>query len=224
MTERKPTCVACKGAGGGATYTAGDGIKIESNEISADTSVLATKTELPDMDDYQEKLTAGTGIDITENVVSADTNVLALKSEIPEIPEDFELYTSTDWSKVIEVVNSYIVPKKDCLIIARTLQEMHVMITLFKGVKYLNQLTFACLKPNNNGGDTEIDGLMIRSSNISNENPVALSSSRVYLIPNSTANPDYYIFNIGGSTEQFTKDITDTNYPNNRHIRLYVRN
>lgn len=44
---RKPTCVACKGAGGGADYTAGTGIVIESNEISADTSVLATKSELP---------------------------------------------------------------------------------------------------------------------------------------------------------------------------------
>ena len=58
MTDRKPTCVACKGAGGGATYTAGTGIKIESNEISADTTVL------------QPKLTAGDGIDITNDVIS----------------------------------------------------------------------------------------------------------------------------------------------------------
>ena len=47
MTDKKVTCVACKGAGGGATYTAGTGIVIENNEISADTSVLATKAELP---------------------------------------------------------------------------------------------------------------------------------------------------------------------------------
>lgn len=60
MTERKPTCVACKGAGGGANYTAGEGIKIESNEISADTTVL------------QSKLTAGTGITIdVDNIISA---------------------------------------------------------------------------------------------------------------------------------------------------------
>ena len=72
---RKPTCVACKG-GSGADYTAGDGIVIESNEISADTSVLATKSELPDMNDYQEKLTAGTGISIdSSNVISAGDGV-----------------------------------------------------------------------------------------------------------------------------------------------------
>ena len=88
MTERKPTCVACKGAGGGANYTAGDGIKIESNEISADTSVLATKTELPDMDDYQPKLTAGSGIKITDDVIS---------SEI----EGFTLYSENDWGRFI---------------------------------------------------------------------------------------------------------------------------
>lgn len=71
MTDRKPTCVACKGAGG-VDYTAGTGIVIENNEISADTSVLATKTELPDMSDYQEKLTAGSGITIdANNIISA---------------------------------------------------------------------------------------------------------------------------------------------------------
>jgi len=78
MTDRKPTCVACKVAGG-ATYTAGTGIVIESNEISADTSVLATKTELPDMDNYQPKLTAGSGITIdTDNVI--DVNTSGIKS------------------------------------------------------------------------------------------------------------------------------------------------
>ena len=80
MTERKPTCVACKGAGGGANYTAGEGIKIESNEISADTSVLATKTEL---EDYQPALTAGTGIDITNDEVSIDTDTVAMKADVP---------------------------------------------------------------------------------------------------------------------------------------------
>lgn len=208
---RKPTCVACKGAGG-ADYTAGTGIVIESNEISADTTVL------------QPKLTEGTGIDITDNTVSADTTVLALKSEIPEVPGDFELYTSTDWTQVIEFTNSYLVPKKDCIIIARTAQEMHVSITLFKGVKYLNQLTFTCMKDNSNGGTTEINGIIIRSSNINNDNPISLSAFRMFMAPNNVVTPEYYSFNALGSSESFTKDTTDDTYPNNRHIRLYVRN
>ena len=73
MTDRKPTCVACKGAGG-ANYTAGTGIVIESNEISADTTVL------------QPKLTAGSGIAITNDVISVDG------------AGSFTRYTETDWS------------------------------------------------------------------------------------------------------------------------------
>lgn len=62
MTDRKPTCVACKGAGGGATYTAGNGISISAeNEISVDTTTI------------QEKLTAGDNITIVDNVISASS-------------------------------------------------------------------------------------------------------------------------------------------------------
>ncbi len=113
MTERKPTCVACKGAGGGANYTAGTGIKIESNEISADTSVLATKTELPDMDDYQEKLTAGTGIDITSNEVSIDQQTVALKSDI--IP-GYELVSPEDYSSLVSSTSLSLTLLKDICI------------------------------------------------------------------------------------------------------------
>ena len=105
MTDRKPTCVACKGAGGGATYTAGTGIVIESNEISADTSVLATKVELAD---YQPILTEGTGISIdADNVISAD------------IPGDFHIIPHTEYSDCFEpydVSNRRITVKKDMLI------------------------------------------------------------------------------------------------------------
>ena len=44
---------------GGTTYTAGDGIDINNNTISVDTTEI------------QPKLTAGTGIDITDNTISA---------------------------------------------------------------------------------------------------------------------------------------------------------
>lgn len=89
MTDRKPTCVACKGAGG-ANYTAGTGIVIESNEISADTSVLATKSELPDMDDYQPKLTEGNGIDITSDVISIDESKINFNREYTLV--DFDTF------------------------------------------------------------------------------------------------------------------------------------
>ena len=108
MTERKPTCVACKGAGGGGTtYTAGEGIKIESNEISADTTVL------------QSKLTAGTGIDLTNDEVSVDTDTVALKSDIISgfelvDPSNYSsLYTST--STRLEFVKDVIMVKDNCL-------------------------------------------------------------------------------------------------------------
>lgn len=45
--------------GGGSSYTAGNGIDINDNEISVDTDTI------------QPKLTAGTGIDITDNTISA---------------------------------------------------------------------------------------------------------------------------------------------------------
>lgn len=45
--------------GGGSSYTAGNGIDIDNNEISVDTDTI------------QPKLTAGTGIDITDNTISA---------------------------------------------------------------------------------------------------------------------------------------------------------
>ena len=105
MTERKPTCVACKGVGGGGTtYTAGAGIVIESNEISADTSVLATKSELPDMDDYQPKLTAGDGIDITNNVISC---------------AGFVLEDSNDWTGYLRASGTTYEVTEDILIIIK---------------------------------------------------------------------------------------------------------
>lgn len=60
---------------GGATYTAGNGIDIVGTTISADTSVLATKT---DLSGKQDTLTAGNNITISNNVISAtDTTYTA---------------------------------------------------------------------------------------------------------------------------------------------------
>lgn len=50
------------------TYTAGNGLNLTGTEFSADTSVLATQTDLAGK---QNTLTAGTGIDITNDVISA---------------------------------------------------------------------------------------------------------------------------------------------------------
>ena len=56
------------GGGSGTSYTAGNGISISNDEISVDTSVVATKI---DLSAKQNTLTAGTGISISNNVISA---------------------------------------------------------------------------------------------------------------------------------------------------------
>lgn len=56
------------GHGGGVTYTAGSGIEIIDDEISVDTSVVATQT---DLESKQDTLTAGDNISIVDNVISA---------------------------------------------------------------------------------------------------------------------------------------------------------
>ena len=63
----------------GHEYTAGNGIDITNDEISVDTDVVATKT---DLETKQDTLTMGTGIDITNNVISVDTTVVATKTDL----------------------------------------------------------------------------------------------------------------------------------------------
>lgn len=140
MTDRKPTCVACKGAGG-ADYTAGTGIVIEDKEISADTSVLATKTELPDMTEYQLKLVAGTGITIdADNVISAMGD-----SGMSE-------HTATDWSDVFEITDGgKLLVKKNALMIVTMEQLGDAIIYLPKGT-LPTQYTPSVMLPYNYGG------------------------------------------------------------------------
>ena len=83
----------------GTQYTAGNGIDITGNEISVDTSVVATKSDLSGKQDTltagsnitisnnvisatDTTYTAGTGIDITGDVISADTSVLATQNDL----------------------------------------------------------------------------------------------------------------------------------------------
>lgn len=81
------------------TYTAGTGLSLTGTEFSADTSVLATQSDLAGKQDVltagsniqingttisatDTTYTAGTGIDITGDVISADTSVVATQSDL----------------------------------------------------------------------------------------------------------------------------------------------
>ena len=83
----------------GTTYTAGNGIDISNNEISVDTTVVATQTDLSSKQDTltagtniqingstisatDTTYSAGTGIDITGTTISADTSVLATQTDL----------------------------------------------------------------------------------------------------------------------------------------------
>ena len=64
-----------------APYTAGTGIDITNNVISADTTVLATQT---DLSGKQDTLTAGSSIDITNNTISVEVDsALSVSSTNP---------------------------------------------------------------------------------------------------------------------------------------------
>lgn len=68
--EREPFSI-----GGGHDYTAGEGLRLQDYEFSADTDVLATKS---DLSGKQDTLTAGNNISIEDNTISAtDTTYTA---------------------------------------------------------------------------------------------------------------------------------------------------
>lgn len=81
-------------AGGGANYTAGNGIEIQNDEISIDTTVVATKT---DLESKQDTLTAGDNISILNNVISA--------TAAPQVNSDWNAT-----SGVAEILNKPTIP------------------------------------------------------------------------------------------------------------------
>lgn len=95
------------GGGGGSDYTAGNGITIQNDEISIDTTVVATQT---DLNGKQDTLTAGSNISIVDNVISAtaapqvnaDWNAtsgvaeILNKPTIPVVPEMKDLVAGTN--------------------------------------------------------------------------------------------------------------------------------
>lgn len=56
--------------GGGGSYTAGNGIEIENNQISVDTDVVATKSDLPDMSEYATESELTDGLASKQDVIS----------------------------------------------------------------------------------------------------------------------------------------------------------
>lgn len=73
------------GEGSGPTptpteYTAGDWIDITNHEISIDTTVVATQTDL-----QNAAYTAWSWIDITDHEISIDTDTVATKNDIPTV-------------------------------------------------------------------------------------------------------------------------------------------
>lgn len=99
------------GAGGGTDYTAGNGIDIQNDEISVDTSVVATKT---DLESKQDTLTAGDNISIVDNVISAtaapqvnaDWDASSGVSEILHKP-DLSIYAESSSLATVATSGSY---------------------------------------------------------------------------------------------------------------------
>ena len=99
------------GHGVGTTYTAGNGIDITDDEISIDTSVVATQT---DLETKQDTLTAGDNISIVDNVISAtaapqvnaDWDATSGVSEILNKP-DLSIYADSSDLATVATTGSY---------------------------------------------------------------------------------------------------------------------
>lgn len=99
------------GHGVGTTYTAGNGIDITDDEISIDTSVVATQT---DLESKQDTLTAGDNISIVDNVISAtaapqvnaDWDATSGVAEILNKP-DLSIYAESSDLATVATTGSY---------------------------------------------------------------------------------------------------------------------
>lgn len=56
--------------GGGGSYTAGNGIEIENDQISIDTDVVATKSDLPDLSGYATESELNSGLAAKQDIIS----------------------------------------------------------------------------------------------------------------------------------------------------------
>jgi hypothetical protein len=79
--------------GGGSSYTAGNGIDITNDEISVDTSVVATQT---DLSGKQDTLTAGTNVSISNNVISATDTTYSAGTGIDITNNEISVETPVD--------------------------------------------------------------------------------------------------------------------------------
>ena len=86
LFENHPDPEAPWGGGGGSDYTAGDGIDITNSEISVDTDVIATKSDISSM--------------VTTSMLEDALDDYALKTDIPENVSDLNNdagYTTQTW-------------------------------------------------------------------------------------------------------------------------------
>ena len=90
------------------TYSAGTGLSLSGNEFSVDSTVVAMKSDLPDLTDYvtdtelstilqgyQEALTAGTNISISNGVISATDTTYSAGTGLSLNGTTFSVDTST---------------------------------------------------------------------------------------------------------------------------------
>ena len=126
------------GGGGGSDYTAGQGITITNNEISVDTNVVATKSEIPTnylTTDTEQTITGyktfskgflvgdtsknsvavgtiGWGISDVKNDISTDFGATVIENDGASF--DFSIYSNSDPSNVT-VHNTYKLPHQDAV-------------------------------------------------------------------------------------------------------------
>lgn len=79
--------VAVNGGGSGGEYSAGEGINIESGEISIDEEVVAVKSDIVDY-------SGGNGISIDEDEISIDEEVVAVKSDLDGVLKEGDVYSN----------------------------------------------------------------------------------------------------------------------------------
>lgn len=94
--------VDVSGSGG---YSAGEGIKIESGEISIDEEVVAVKSDLVDY-------SGGNGISIDEGEISIDEEVVAVKSDLNGVLKEGDVYSNDEIDDKINQFAAHYITKR----------------------------------------------------------------------------------------------------------------